>query len=105
MHLSKIEKQRFIFGRYDLITPVMRFRFLPHIVSKDSQRISVIAIAGDDLPTCVAAGEKDCKRQSKSAPPMNTRQSSSCRHRSMGELVWFDASRRTARRAVATIAR
>ena len=28
MRLSKIEKQSFIFGRYDVVTPVMRFRFM-----------------------------------------------------------------------------
>ena len=101
MRLSKIEKQPFIFGRYDLVTPVMRFRFVPHISSKDGQRISMIAIAGDHLPTCVAAGEKDCQGESDSAPRIDTRQRSSCSHRPMGGLVWFNTSRRTARRAVA----
>ena len=61
MRLSKIEKQPFIFGRYDLVMPVMRFRFVPNISSKNGERVAMIAIAGDYLPTCVAAGEKDCK--------------------------------------------
>ena len=30
MRLSKIEKQPFIFVRYDFVTPVMRFRFVPN---------------------------------------------------------------------------
>ena len=64
MRLSKIEKQPFIFGRYDFVTPVMRFRFMPNISSKNGERVAMIAIAGDHLPTCVAAGEKDCQRQS-----------------------------------------
>src|SRR4029077_20753643 len=61
MRLSKIEKQPFIFARYDLVTPVMCFRFVQHISSKNGQRVAMIAIAGDHLPTCVAAGEKDCE--------------------------------------------
>src|ERR1700719_133163 len=102
MRLSKIEKQPFIFGRYDLVTPVMRFRFMPNISSKNGERVAMIAIAGDHLPSCVAAGEKDCECQSDSAPPINTRQRSSYSHRPMGGFVWFNTSRRTARRAVAT---
>ena len=92
MRLSKIEKQPFIFGRYDLVTPVMRFCFMPNISSKNSEHIAMIAIAGDHLPTCVTAGEKNCKRQSDSAPPIDTRQRSSCSHRPMGGLVWFNTS-------------
>src|SRR5260370_10653538 len=102
MRLSKIEKQPFIFGRYDVVTPVMRFRFMPNISSKNGERVAMIAIAGDHLPTCVAAREKDCKCQSDSAPPMNTRQRSSYSHRPMCGLALFNTSRRTARRAVST---
>src|SRR5712671_1060423 len=61
MRLSKIEKQPFIFGRYDLVTPVVCFRFVPHISSKNGERVAMIAIAGDHLPNCVAAGEKNCE--------------------------------------------
>lgn len=35
MRLSKVEKQPFIFGSYDLVTPVMRFCFAPHVSSKN----------------------------------------------------------------------
>src|SRR6478672_3764564 len=96
MRLSKIEKQPFIFGRYDVVTPVTRFRFMPNISSKNGERVAMIAIAGDHLPTCVAADEKDCECERDSAPAINTR------HRSMGCFVWFNTSRRTARRTVAT---
>lgn len=61
MRLPKIEKQPFIFGRYHFVTPVMRLRFMANISSKNGERVAMIAIAGDYLPTCVAAGEKDCK--------------------------------------------
>ena len=101
MRLSKIEKQPFIFGRYDFVTPVMRFRFMPHISSKNGERISMIAIAGDHLPTCVAAGEKDCKGESESAPTIDMRQRSS-----VATALWrsrlIQYCSRTARRAVAT---
>ena len=63
MRLSKIEKQPFIFGRHDFVTPVMRFRFMPNISSKNGECVPMIAIAGDDLPTCVAAGEQDCQQK------------------------------------------
>ena len=83
MRLSKIEKQPFIFGRYDFVTPVMRFRFMPHISSKNGQRISMIAIAGDHLPTCVAAGEKNCESQS-------------CHGPKVASVHWVDPGRRSA---------
>ena len=75
MRLSKIEKQPFIFGGYDFVTPVMRFRFMPNISSKNGERVAMIAIAGDHLPTRVAAGEKNCKGQSDSAPTIKRRRS------------------------------
>src|SRR6478735_2630492 len=102
MSLSKIEKQSFIFGRYDVVTPVMRFRFMPHISSKSGERIAMIAIAADHLPNCVAAGEKNCQGQRDSAPLIDMRKRSSRNRRPMGSLVCFNTCRRTAHRAVAT---
>src|SRR5947207_775200 len=67
MRLSKIEKQPFIFCRYDLVTPVTHFRFMPHISSKNGERVAMIAIAGDHLPTCVAAIEDQRTRSRPSA--------------------------------------
>ena len=61
IRLSKIQKQSFVFGRYDLVTPVTHFRFVLHIPSKGSQRILMRAIAGDHLPTCVATAEEHCQ--------------------------------------------
>jgi len=63
MRLSKIEKHSFIFRRYDFVAPMMRFRFVPRISSKNGQRIAMIPIPGDHLPTCVAAGENDCQHE------------------------------------------
>src|SRR4029079_19538823 len=45
------------------VAPVMRFRFVPHISSKDGKRVTMVAIAGDHLPTCVATGENDCQHK------------------------------------------
>src|SRR4029077_4353177 len=72
MRLSKIEKQPFIFGRYDVVTPVMRFRCMPNISSKNGERVAMIAIAGDHLPTCVAAGENDCQHKRCHSPKVGS---------------------------------
>src|SRR3954449_6693606 len=102
MRLSKIEEQPFIFGRHDFVMPVMRVRFVPHISSKNRERVAMMTIPSDHLPTCVAAGENNCKSQSKTTPPINTRESLFCSHRPMAGLVYSNTSRRQAHSAVAT---
>src|SRR3954464_7569947 len=82
--------------------PVMRVRFVPYISSKNRERVAMMTIPGDHLPTCVPAGENNCKSQSKSTPQINTRKSLFCSHRPIAALVYFNTSRRRAHRAVAT---
>src|ERR1051325_2660835 len=74
MCFPEIEKQSFIFSRYHFVTPVIRLRLLSYVPSKNRQRISMIAIPGHYLPTCVATGEQNCQRKSDSGPTITAAQ-------------------------------
>src|SRR5262249_42054323 len=95
----QIQKQPFIFCRYDFVAPMMRFSFVANTSSKHGERVTMIAVAGDHLPSCVTTCEKDRKDQSDSTPLNETRQSSCCGNRPVGGLFCFNRGRRTARRA------
>src|SRR4029453_4538700 len=60
MRLPQIEEQRLVPRRNNFITPVPRFCFPTNVAPEDSQRVAMIAIAGNYLPSCVATGKEDC---------------------------------------------
>ena len=97
MGLSKIEKEPFIFCRYDLVTPVTRFSFVPNICAKNGQCISMIAVAGNHLPTCVATGEKDCNGQPRDAPKVGSKR---CADRTQRWCLYQKSVPRAANRVV-----
>src|SRR5216110_2412192 len=69
----QIKQQPFVFRRNRFVTPVTRRCFATNVASKDSQGIPMIAIAANDLPSCVTAGKKDREYQGNGAPDINAR--------------------------------
>src|SRR5581483_3146058 len=62
----------FVLCRNNFITPVMRFRRTTNVAPKHSQRVAMVAIAGNYLPGYVAAGKEDCNDQSGCGPKVGT---------------------------------
>ena len=59
VRFSHIKQQPFVFRRNRFVTPGTRGCFATNVASKDSLGIPMIAIAANDLPSCVTAGKKD----------------------------------------------
>src|SRR6266853_3027738 len=59
----QVEQKTFILRQYCFVTPMTRIRIATDIASERSQRIAMMAIAGNDFGDRVATSEEDCEHE------------------------------------------
>src|SRR4029077_12938209 len=69
---------------------MMRRRLVTNVVSKNSTRVAMTAIAGNHLPHRVATSEEHCEHQRDCAPSIGTPRFS-CSHRPVAGQIGIDA--------------
>ena len=74
VRFSQVKKQTLVFRRNGFVAPVARLCFATNVASKNSERVTMIAIAGNYLPNCVAAGEEDRYKERGCEPKVGTPQ-------------------------------